>query len=69
MGVRSYLLIHNMERCTDCGMCSCHLPTFLTEHDGTVIVSESNFNKEPIREAILNAIEDCPNNAISIEMV
>jgi ferredoxin len=63
---KSYCLQVDHEICNDCGICDRVLTGFRTNNQGRIYISESNYEKEHVREAVSNVIEFCPEDAISI---
>jgi len=62
----NYCLQRDPETCTDCGCCDRVLTGFRTVNDGKIQISESNYQKEHVRDAISNIIKICPTESISL---
>ena len=68
MATTSYLLLQDSFKCNDCGMCTLLLPKFLDEYKGKLIVTEANLYSDHIRNVITDIIDNCPNDAITLEV-
>lgn len=67
MSKKTYLLLRDPIKCTDCGMCCSMLPAFLSERQGQVTIPETNYNTNSvIREAIAEAVAVCHEHALTL---
>ena len=64
-----YTLKINKHQCNgkQCSMCESALPNFLSEHGGSILISETNL--EANREKIEDALRICPTGALELESV
>lgn len=62
----NYCLQRDEETCIDCGTCDRILTGFRTINKGKIHISESNYGKEHVQEAIRSIISMCPSESISI---
>lgn len=62
----NYLLKRDAESCNDCGACDIILTGFRNVNNGCIQISEGNYSKEHVKDAIDKIIKICPAEAISL---
>ena len=65
----AYCLQVDREVCNDCGICDKMLTGFLSNNNGRIQISGSNYQKEHVAEAVHSVIKCCPEEAISLSQL